>query len=100
MRILISQNDRKTGPHSPEELRDLVYRGEIQRSALAQVEGESDWVSVDTLLTRPASRPAVVVPPKIVLPFEQRAIPKSARRCSGYTLLPPRRGCCSGPGAC
>jgi Zn-dependent protease with chaperone function len=79
MKVLVSQNGQKLGPHSPEELRELVYCGEVQRSALAQVEGESDWISVDTLLTRPASRPATPTPPKVVITLEQLRDPKERK---------------------
>src|SRR5512138_1483268 len=67
MKILVSQNDERFGPLLEDELRDMVYRGDVKRTALARVEGEPDWVSVDTLLTRPESRPPVRVPPKVVI---------------------------------
>ena len=76
MKIYINQNEQKFGPHSTEEVRDLVYRGEVQRTSLAQVEGESNWVPVDVLLSRPQSRPLEVTPPRMTLSIEQLRDPK------------------------
>ncbi len=76
MKIYISEDDRKLGPHSPEEVRELLYRGDIHRSALARVDGESDWLQLDTLLSRPESRPMVAAPPKVEIPVDQLRDPK------------------------
>ncbi len=79
MKIYVTQDEQKLGPHTPEEIRELLYRGEIKRTSLARVDGESDWVVLDTLLTRPESRPAVVAPPKITFPLEQLRDPKERK---------------------
>ena len=90
MKIIVSRNGEKLGPLSRDELRELLYRGEIQRSGLAQVEGESDWVSVDTLLSRPQSRPVAMRPPKVVMPFQQLRDPKErkALMCLWLAAIP------------
>src|SRR5262245_17468934 len=79
MKILVNQNEQKFGPLLPEELRELVYKGDVKRTALARGDGEPEWVSVDTLLTRPESRPAVRVPPKVAIPLEQLRDPKERK---------------------
>ena len=90
MRILVSQNGEKLGPLSGEELRELVYRGDVKRNGLARVDGESDWVSVDTLLTRPQSRPMAARRPKVVIPLEQLRDPKErkALACLWLAAIP------------
>jgi Zn-dependent protease with chaperone function len=79
MKILVNQDDQKLGPLLPDELRELVYQGSIQRTAMARVDGEPEWVSVDTLLRRPESPSAVPVPPKVVIPIEQLRDPKERK---------------------
>jgi len=79
VKIYISQNEQRLGPHSPEEVRELLYRGDVHRSALARVDGESDWLQLGTLLSRPESRPVVAVPPKIEIPIEQLRDPRERK---------------------
>ncbi len=76
MKIYIKQNDQERGPYSGEELRDLIYRGEVQRSAVARPEEGGDWVPLDTLLNQQQAPPAVAVPPQITTPLERLRDPK------------------------
>ncbi len=86
MKILVSQNGEKLGPVSGEELRELVYRGDVKRTGLARVDGESDWVSVDTLLSRPQSRPMASKPPKVVIPMAQLRDPNERKALIWFWL--------------
>jgi Zn-dependent protease with chaperone function len=80
MKIYVSQNNQQLGPYTREEVQDLIYRGEVQRSAMACPEGGTDWVPVDALLAKdiPKDIPPVAagVPPPITIPLERLRDPK------------------------
>lgn len=92
MRLYISQNDRAMGPYTEEQIRELIYKGEVERAALACREGENDWQPLEPLLrgeaapspaasaaptpTRADTAPAGGVPPPITEPVERLRDPK------------------------
>lgn len=63
MKIYIQQNGQKSGPFTPEELRDKTYRGELPRSTPACVENETEWSPLETLLNRRREAPQAAPPP-------------------------------------
>ncbi len=50
MKIFISHQDKRLGPYSLEEARDLVYSGAVARSDLAWHEGDANSVPLSSLL--------------------------------------------------
>jgi Zn-dependent protease with chaperone function len=76
MKIYLNQNNQKVGPYSQEEARNLVYSGDVQRSALACAEGAADWVPLDSLLTKSDGASTVAVPPTIPVSMDLLRDPK------------------------
>ncbi|HSU52732.1 MAG TPA: M48 family metalloprotease [Candidatus Dormibacteraeota bacterium] len=84
MKIYISQNNQELGPYSPEEVRELVYKGEVQHSAMARSEVGADWAPIDTILGRSDLPPATSAPPTIPMSIERLRDPKEK---TALTLL-------------
>lgn len=92
MQILVNQNSQQLGPYSIEQVRDLVYRGELRRESLACAVGGQDWCPLDQLLdsrqpTPPAVAPPVAVPPAAAPPVVGQAVTASLRDPKEPTAL-------------
>lgn len=74
MKLYINKNNQQVGPYSQEEARELIYRGDVTRSAMACVEGTDNWVPIDSLLTPPKTVSSV--PPPIAISIEKLRDPK------------------------
>lgn len=70
MKIYVTQNNQRLGPYSQEEVRNLIYSGDVQRSSLACREGATDWVPLDTLLT-PQGAVSAAAPPPVAIPLDR-----------------------------
>src|SRR3979409_199636 len=71
MKIYVNQNDKQTGPYSQDEVRDLIYRGDVQRSALALREGAADWMPLATLLEPHLAASTTSAPPPITVSMDR-----------------------------
>jgi Zn-dependent protease with chaperone function len=71
MKIYVTQDNQRRGPFTTEQVRELVYCGEVKRSALACPEGTSDWVPLERLLTRPDTAVQTAFPPAVAISIEQ-----------------------------
>ena len=76
MKIYVNQDNQQLGPYTREQLQELLYCGEVRRSALASADGVGDWVPVDSLLSQPQSAPPSGAPPRITIPVEGLRDPK------------------------
>lgn len=76
MKICVNQDNQQLGPYTREEAQELVYRGELRRSALACAEGGNDWVALDSLLSQPQKTPASAAPPPIPVSVDRLRDPK------------------------
>ncbi len=68
MNIYLLKDGQPIGPFTSAELQEKIYSGEVLRNAMACVEGSSNWVSLETLLTPAAG--AATAPPPPVIPFD------------------------------
>jgi Zn-dependent protease with chaperone function len=71
MKIYINQDNQHRGPFTTEQVRELVYSGDVKRSALACAEGTTDWVALESLLNGPEAPTAVSVPPAIKMSIQR-----------------------------
>jgi Zn-dependent protease with chaperone function len=62
MKININQDGQILGPFSREELQEKLYSGELSRGISACIEGGTEWVPLDSLLSRPSAPAPSVVP--------------------------------------
>lgn len=70
MNIQIKQYNETTGPYPAEELRQKIYSGQLPRTVLAQLEGSSDWVPLESLLGD-GSVPPTLSPTPSAVPLDQ-----------------------------
>jgi len=67
MKFYVSQENQKRGPFTRDQIRELVYSGDVKRSALACTEGTSDWMPLEAVLNsqngpvQQAGSPAVAI---------------------------------------
>lgn len=59
MNIYIQQDGQKRGPFTRDELREKTYTGEIMRSTPACTDGETEWLPLETILTREPKPPTL-----------------------------------------
>ncbi len=71
MKIYVNQDNQQLGPYSKEQVRELVYSGDVKRSALACPEGTTDWVPLEKLLNQQDGPPPATVAPVITIPIER-----------------------------
>ncbi len=76
VKIYINKDNQRLGPYSNEEARNLIYRGDVRRSALACPEGGNDWIPLETLLDQKPVPPSTAPPPQITMPLERLRDPK------------------------
>jgi len=76
MNIYIQQNGQRSGPFPEEELREKTYSGELSRSTPASADGESEWLPLETLLSRTQPPPPSVAPFSAVVEPEKLRDPK------------------------
>src|ERR1051326_4368914 len=79
MKIYVNQDDKQLGPYSTEQVRELVYSGDVKRSSLACSEGTTDWIPVDMLLTRQNGPTPPAIPPAIAISIEGLRDPKEKK---------------------
>ena len=72
MKVYLNQKNRQIGPYSLDEARELIYRGEVTRSALALSEGTTEWIPLEKLLSNNnPDKPPVAAPPQITIPLDR-----------------------------
>jgi Zn-dependent protease with chaperone function len=71
MKIYVNQDNQQRGPFTTDQVRELVYSGDVKRSALVCTEGTSDWIALETLLNRQEAPTAAAVPPAIAISIER-----------------------------
>jgi Zn-dependent protease with chaperone function len=71
MKIYVNQDNQRRGPFTRDQVRELVYSGDVKRSALACTEGTSDWIPLETLLNRQEAPTTANVPPAITIAIER-----------------------------
>lgn len=64
--IYIQQDGQKIGPFSMDKLRESIYSGQVSRSTLACAEGESEWLPVETVLSREEQPPPASAAPPVL----------------------------------
>src|SRR5580765_3063272 len=76
MKIYVNQDNQQRGPFTTDQVRELVYSGNVKRSALACTEGTNDWIPLERLLNQQEAPVPATVPPAITIPIERLRDPK------------------------
>ena len=73
MKIYVDPN-QKRGPYSKDEIKEFIYRGEIQRGDVGCLEGSDQWLPLNQLLEEQS--PSAGLPPVMTKTMEQLRDPK------------------------